>query len=264
MSETATGLQAVIFDVDGTLADTERHGHRVAYNQAFEDLGADWEWSETLYGDLLRVEGGTERLRHYLREYEPDFEPSEGRAAFVGSARRRKNLYYHAMLGAGDVPLRPGVRRLIDEIRAAGLKLAIASSSLRANVRALLVNSLAPDAETWFDAIVTGDDVASKKPDPDIYRRVLERLDLPADRCIAIEDSENGCRAALRAGLPTIVTLSSYTHDHDFTGAALVADTLGEPDHPWQVHAGDPHGRDWLDLDGLRQLHASAVAGTGI
>lgn len=264
MSETATGLQAVIFDVDGTLADTERHGHRVAYNQAFEDLGAAWTWDESLYGDLLRVEGGTERLRHYLREYEPDFEPNEGRAAFVGAAHRRKNLHYHAMLGAGDVPLRPGVRRLIDEIRAAGLKLAIASSSLRANVRALLVNALAPDAETWFDAIVTGDDVASKKPDPDVYRRVLERLELTADRCIAIEDSENGCRAALAAGLPTIVTLSSYTHDHDFTGAVLVADTLGEPDRPWHVHAGKTHGRDWLDLEGLRELHASAVAGNRI
>ncbi len=262
MSETATGLQAVIFDVDGTLADTERHGHRVAYNQAFEDLGAAWTWDESLYGDLLHVEGGTERLRHYLREYEPDFEPTEGRAAFVGAAHRRKNLHYHAMLGSGAVPLRPGVRRMIDEIRAAGLKLAIASSSLRANVRALLVNALAPEAESWFDAIVTGDDVASKKPDPDIYRRVLERLDLSAARCIAIEDSENGCRAALAAGLPTIVTLSSYTHDHDFSGAVLVADTLGEPERPWRIHAGKADGRDWLDLDGLRALHARAVSGS--
>lgn len=261
MSETATGLQAVIFDVDGTLADTERHGHRVAYNQAFDDLGADWEWGEDLYGDLLRVEGGPERLRHYLREYEPDFEPSEGRAAFVGAAHRRKNLHYHAMLGAGEVPLRPGVHRLIEEIRAAGLKLAIASSSLRANVRALLVNALDPDAEAWFDAIVTGDDVASKKPDPEIYRRTLERLDLPARACIAIEDSENGCHAALAAGLPTIVTLSSYTHAHDFSGAMLVADTLGEPDHPWHIHAGSPPGCDWLDLEGLRTLHAGARAG---
>ena len=261
MSDTEPALQAVIFDVDGTLADTERHGHRVAYNQAFEELGADWSWDEALYGHLLHVEGGTERLRHYLREYEPEFEPDEGRAAFVGAAHRRKNRHYHAMLGAGDIPLRPGVRRLIDEVRAAGLKLAIASSSLRANVRALLESTLAPDAEAWFDAFVTGDDVGCKKPDPEIYRRVLERLDLPPEACIAIEDSQNGCRAALASRLPTVVTLSSYTHTHDFAGAVLVADSLGEPERPWHIHAGSPTGNDYLDLAGLRTLHARALAG---
>lgn len=261
MTDTAPPLQAVIFDVDGTLADTERHGHRVAYNQAFEELGADWAWDESLYGRLLDVEGGMERLRHYLREYEPDFEPDEGQASFVGAAHQRKNLHYHTMLGAGEIPLRPGVRRLIDEIRAAGLKLAIASSSLRANVRALLESTLAPDAEDWFDAFVTGDDVASKKPDPEIYRRVLERLDLAPEACIAIEDSENGCRAAVASGLPTVVTLSSYTHSHDFAGAVLVADSLGEPGRPWHIHAGPPLGDDYLELDGLRRLHARALAG---
>ncbi len=261
MTDPARPLQAVIFDVDGTLADTERHGHRVAYNQAFEELGADWTWDESLYGYLLNVEGGAERLRHYLREYEPDFEPTEGRAAFVGAAHRRKNLHYHAMLGAGDIPLRPGVRRLIGEVREAGLKLAIASSSLRANVRALLQNTLAPDAEDWFDAFVTGDDAVSKKPEPEIYRRVLERLDLPAAACIAIEDSQNGCKAALAAGLPTLVTLSSYTHAHDFSGAVLVADSLGEAGRPWHIHAGSAPGGDFIDLAGLRRLHARAAAG---
>lgn len=259
MKESGFALQAVVFDVDGTLAETERHGHRVAYNQAFEDLGADWEWNEALYGDLLRVEGGPERLAHFLREHQPDFSPDEGHAAFVGAAHERKNIHYHALLDAGRVPIRPGIRRLIGEVRDAGLQLAIASSSLRANVHALLAHALDPAAETWFDVIVTGDDVACKKPDPEIYRRVLERLDLPPEACMAIEDSENGCRAAVAAGLPTIVTTSSYTGGDAFDGAVLVADSLGEPGTPWRVQSGSDGGADYLDVPGLRRLHAAAT-----
>lgn len=259
MKDSGVALQAVVFDVDGTLADTERHGHRVAYNQAFEDLGAGWEWSEALYGDLLRVEGGPERLAHFLREHQPDFSPDEGHAAFVGAAHERKNIHYHALLDAGRVPVRPGIRRLIGEVRDAGLRIAIASSSLRANVHALLARALDPAAESWFEVIVTGDDVACKKPDPEIYRRVLERLDLPPAACMAIEDSENGCQAAVAAGLPTIVTTSSYTGDHAFDGAVLVADSLGEPHAPWRVRSGSDGGADYLDVPGLRRLHAAAT-----
>lgn len=259
MAEPDAALQAVIFDVDGTLADTERHGHRVAYNQAFDELGADWEWDESFYGDLLHVEGGPERLAHYLEEYRPDFEPDEGRHAFVGSAHQRKNSHYHALLAAGEVPLRPGVRRLMDEVRGAGLRMAIASSSLRANVHALLTHALAPEAPGWFDVVVTGDDVGRKKPDPEIYRRVLERLDLAPDACIAIEDSQNGCRAAVSAGLPTVVTTSTYTGHHAFDGAVLVADSLGEPERPWHVLVGDGGGATHLDVAGLHRLHATAV-----
>jgi len=260
MKQSPPQLRAVIFDVDGTLADTERHGHRVAYNQAFDDLGADWNWGEALYGDLLEIEGGPERLAHYLDRYRPDFEPDEGRSGFVGSAHRRKNVHYQALLAAGHVPLRPGVRRLMSEVRASGLAIAIASSSLRANVSALLTHALATDALDWFDAIVTGDDVTCKKPDPEIYLRVLDRLDTAPEDCIAIEDSRNGCRAAAAAGLPTIVTTSSYTGHHAFDGALLVADSLGEPDQPWTVLAGDPGGAQCLDLAGLRRLHAQATS----
>jgi len=251
-------LQAIIFDVDGTLAETERLGHLVAYNQAFEDLGAEWEWSDAFYGDLLRIEGGAERLDHYLHEYQPEFSIAEDRAAFVSDAHGRKNLHYRALLNAGEIPLRTGIRRLIEEARAEGLRLAIASSSVRANVFALLDNELGEDAERLFDAIVTGNDVSRKKPDPEAYRRVLERLDLPAGACIAIEDSENGCRAAVRCGLPTIVTISSYTASHDFPESLLVADSLGEPDTPWHVIEGSAGGATYLDVATLRRLHAEA------
>lgn len=256
----APSLQAILFDVDGTLAETERLGHRVAYNQAFDDLGADWEWTDAFYGDLLRVEGGAERLAHYLSEYRPDFVGVDERAAFVGDAHMRKNTHYRALLEAGQVPLRAGIRRLIHEARAAGVRLAIASSSLRANVQALLTNELGDDGVDLFEVIVTGDDVVRKKPDPEVYRRVLERLDLPASACIAIEDSENGCRAAVACGLATVVTVSSYTGHHDFPGSLLVVDSLGEPDQPWHIIAGSAGGADHLDLRALRYLHAQALA----
>lgn len=251
-------LQAIIFDVDGTLAETERLGHLVAYNQAFEDLGADWEWSDAFYGDLLRIEGGAERLEHYLHEYQPGFSTADDRTAFVDDAHGLKNLHYRALLSAGRIPLRTGIRRLINEARVEGVRLAIASSSVRANVFALLTNELGDDAENLFDAIVTGDDVGRKKPDPEAYRRVLERLDLPAEACIALEDSENGCRAAVLCGLPTIVTISSYTASHEFPDSLLVVDSLGEPDTPWHVIAGSPGGATYLDIATLRRLHADA------
>lgn len=256
----ATALHALIFDVDGTLADTERYGHRPAYNRAFDDLGADWSWSETEYGELLEVEGGHERLQHYLDFYQPDFAPAEGQDEFIDAAHARKNLHYRNLLQTGAVPLRPGIRRLIAEARADGLRLAIASSSQRANVMALLAHVLEGPAEDLFEVIVTGSEATAKKPSADIYRRVLERLDLAPKQCVAIEDSANGCQAAIAAGVPTIVTTSSYTGHHDFAGAALVADSLGDPDRPWRVLHGSHPGAEYLDIPALQRILARALA----
>ncbi len=251
-------LQALLFDVDGTLADTERDGHRVAFNRAFADAGLEWEWSDRLYGELLAITGGKERIHHYLEQYHPDFTPPEGRLEdFVAQLHAAKNHHYMELLAEGAVPLRDGVERLLRTARAEGIRLAIATTTSHENVTALLQHTLGPEAESWFEVIGAGDVVPAKKPAPDIYHYVLQRMQLPAESCIAVEDSVNGVRAAVGAGLRTVITVNDYTRRDDFRGATLVVDSIGEPHRPFSVVAGSVSGADYLDLPLLEQLVAA-------
>jgi HAD superfamily hydrolase (TIGR01509 family) len=250
-------LEALIFDVDGTLSDTERDGHRVAFNRAFADAGLDWDWPVELYGDLLSVTGGKERLTHYIERYRPDFQPPEGVAAFVAKLHALKTKHYLDILAERGIPLRPGVERLLTEAREAGLRLAIATTTTPANVTALL-ESVLPGRLSWFDAIGAGDVVPAKKPAPDIYRYVLGELRLRPDQCLAFEDSELGLRSSTAAGIKTIVTVNGYTSGQDFTGASLVVDQLGEPEQPIEVLAGNNFGSTLVDVSILRKLHEKA------
>jgi HAD superfamily hydrolase (TIGR01509 family) len=251
-------LEALIFDVDGTLADTERDGHRVAYNAAFAEAGLDWDWTVPLYGELLAVTGGKERIRHYIDRYRPDFRAPADLNGYIADLHAIKTRHYTELVRAGAIPARPGVRRLLAQARSEGLRLAIATTTTPANVTALLDTAIAPDAESWFEVIGAGDVVPAKKPAPDIYCYVLERLGLSPAQCMAFEDSENGIRSARGADLKTIVTVNDYTAGQDFSGAAIVLDHMGDPERAFEV-LSSPYPIDGvriLDVDLVRRLHA--------
>jgi HAD superfamily hydrolase (TIGR01509 family) len=220
--------RAVVFDVDGTLAETERDGHRVAFNRAFAEAGLPWQWDEERYGELLTVTGGKERIAHFAKRYAPQWLADGRSTERIAALHARKNVHYAAIVDAGELRLRPGLQRLLDALASSGLRLAIATTTSRANVDVLLRATLGAGASARFDAIVCGEDVARKKPDPEVYTLALRQLRLPAERCLAVEDSANGVRAALAAGIATLVVRSLYTRDEDFSGALRVFDGYAE------------------------------------
>lgn len=230
-------LRTVIFDVDGTLADTEE-AHRQAFNATFKEFGLPWHWDVELYVELLGVAGGKERLAHYCRCVDPRRMAQPDSADFIARLHQRKTRVYERRVEMGEVPARPGVVRLVRELLESGMRLAIATTTSRANVDVLLATALADLPPDAFAVIGAGEQAAAKKPAPDIYRWVLGALDLPGEECLAVEDLKNGVRAALGAGIPVLVTESSWTRRDDFTGAlAVLSDLAG------------------IDLAALRRFH---------
>jgi HAD superfamily hydrolase (TIGR01509 family) len=220
------GLQALVWDVDGTLAETERDGHRVAFNMAFEDCGLPWRWDEARYGRLLRITGGRERLMHDMQDRaDAPRVPSE-RDALARDVHRRKNRHYEELVQGGRIALRPGVIELVDECRSAGVRLAIATTTSRSNVAALLGVHLGPDWSATFEVVVCGEDVRHKKPDPEAFVLAMSRLGVGAVGAVAVEDSPGGVAAARGAGCPVVVTRSSYFMDDPIEGAIAIGPGL--------------------------------------
>ena len=231
---------ALLFDCDGVLADTERHGHLPAFNQTFAEAGIPVRWSDDDYAEKVKIGGGKERMSSLLT---PEFvfennlpADAEGQRELIAGWHRRKTAIYTELVTSGALPARPGIARLVEEASAAGFTLAVASTSAEASVRAVLEHAVGRDRAAEF-AVFAGDVVAAKKPAPDIYLLALDRLKVDASNAVVVEDSSNGLRAALAAGIRSIVTVSGYTQNEDFTGASLVVSSLGDPGAPLTVLA---------------------------
>ena len=220
-------LNALIFDVDGTLADTESV-HRAAFNSAFAEVGREWVWDEATYTQLLEVSGGKERILHYWKQVHPDLKDIDGAGVrdTVEHMHALKTAAYERGVQEGAVQLRPGVLRLIESAHQSGLRLAIATTTSPVNIAALLRAALGEQWAQYFDVIEDASTAPIKKPHPQVYLQTLKRLQLPAAQCLAFEDSGNGLKSALKAGLATIITPNNFTADHDFTGALRVLPSL--------------------------------------
>ena len=220
-------IKALIFDVDGTLAETEEV-HRQAFNRTFEEFDLDWHWDQTTYKQLLKVTGGRERMEHYaLRQGSP--------VPDCAALHKVKTAHYNSLISQSGVTLRPGVEALLVAAREAGMVLAIATTTSRPNVTSLIKSTLGEGALGWFTAICCGEDVRVKKPDPEVYRLALKLCAVEASEALAFEDSTNGLRAAKAAGLACIVTPGIYTLDDEFSGADLIVENLTA------IEAGLPH-----------------------
>jgi len=237
-------LNALIFDVDGTLADTESV-HLLAFNQAFKEMGMDWVWTLEMYLELLDISGGKERILHYWKQVNPDIKSIDAQALQdrIGRIHELKTAAYESAVNSGAVSLRPGVLKLMDEALKAGLQLAIATTTSPVNIAALMRHAVGEDWRMNFTAIGDASTAPIKKPHPQVYLQMIDALALPAGQCLAFEDSNNGLRAATAAGLATIITPNPFTATHDFTGALKVVPDLSQ-----------------VTLPLLRQWHATGRA----
>lgn len=219
-------MQALLWDVDGTLAETERDLHRLAFNRAFASMGLPWAWGVARYGELLRVPGGRERILADMATRDQAPATAAEREALARELHRRKNIAYQRRMAEGGIALRPGVRALLDDAATRGLRMAIVTTTGRANVAALLRQALPPGHRPWFETAVCAEDVAAKKPHPEAFLQALQRLALPAGATLALEDSPAGVAAARAAGVPVVVTRSAYFQADPTEGAVAVGPGL--------------------------------------
>jgi HAD superfamily hydrolase (TIGR01509 family) len=249
---TTTALKALLWDVDGTLAETERDGHRMAFNRAFATMGLHWNWSEQRYGELLRVTGGRERLLADMAQRSDAPAHAGEREALARELHRLKNQLYAEWVAAVQVPLRAGVREIIEEAASAGIRQAITTTTSRSNVAALLSANLGAEWQRYFAAVVCGEDVRHKKPDPEVFVQALTQLSLSPLQALALEDSPGGVAGARAAGVPVVVTRSSYFAQADIEDAIAIGPGL-HTRQGWQPALAGAIGRVTLaDLQAWR------------
>ncbi len=246
-------IKGIIFDVDGTLADTESIHHQ-SFNQAFRDFDLDWHWDQQQYIRLLAISGGRERIRYFLEQDAKLRLVIKSPEKFCHKLHRHKSEIYRDKLSQSQICLRPGVKRLIEEALDKKICLGIATSSSKANLITLLRGTLGEQSLAWFSAVITNDIVVDKKPSPEVYQCALANLGISPDAGIAIEDTDNGNQAALAAGLTTVITTHPFTSGHKFSGASVVVDTLGEADQPVQLRSGNIFNKQYIDLELLDRL----------
>jgi HAD superfamily hydrolase (TIGR01509 family) len=250
-------IRALLWDVDGTIAETERDGHRVAFNLAFEGEGLPWRWDEARYGELLRITGGRERLMHDMATRTDAPASAQERGELAKRLHLRKNTHYAELVQGGGIELRPGVKALMDDARARGVRMGITTTTSRPNVQALMQRHLGAAWASWFAVVVCGEDVQHKKPDPEVYTIALDVLGLRPTEAVAIEDSPGGVAAACAAQVPVIVTRSAYFANDTVEGVIAVGPGLDRRDG-WTpaVGASSPlDGAARISLDDLTQWH---------
>ncbi len=221
-------LKAIFWDQDGVIIDTEKDGHRVAFNKMFKEFGHDYQWSVDTYGELLAISGGKERMRHYFTEKGIILEGDpEKDAELLLTLHKKKTAIFVEMVESGILPLRAGVKRLMKEAMEAGLRLGVCTTANERSANAIARGML---GEIDLEFVLAGDVVSKKKPDPEIYLLALERTGLAPDECIVVEDSHNGILAAKAAGLRAVATTNIYTENEDLSDASIVVTSLGDPD----------------------------------
>ena len=246
-------LSAVLFDVDGTIAETEDL-HRISFNEAFKEFNLDWYWDEPIYKELINIGSGEKRIMYYIKRAWPEMLDYKNLSKYIDSIHKVKNEIFEDFILESEIEMRPGVMRLINELKEKNIRMAIVSSTSENNLITLFERGLGVDPKSTFDLIAHGDCTKNKRPSPEIYEWILERLRLPSQSCIAIEDSLRGVESAKNANINTIVTPSIFTKEETFEGAKLVVSDLGEEDKPFKLIKGKSYNNECVNVELLTQI----------
>tara|TARA_B100001248_G_C27242029_1_gene389797 strand:- start:32 stop:787 length:756 start_codon:yes stop_codon:yes gene_type:complete len=246
-------LSAVLFDVDGTISETEDF-HRKSFNEAFKEFNLDWFWDEAIYKELINIGDGKERIEYYIKRAWPEMLEYKNLTKYINSIHKVKNEIFKDFIMDSGITFRPGVLRLINELRENNIRIAIVSSTTQEDLLTLFKNGLNMDPTSTFDLIAHGGCTENKRPSPEIYEWILEKLRIPPQSCVAIEDSLRGLRSAVNANINVLVTPSLYTKTENFEEANIVVSSLGEYEKPFEVIKGKTHGNELVNIDLLSKI----------